>query len=48
MSEMVARSLSGQRFLAMPQTACATMATATILRPEMMPIPIGPLKVAAP
>jgi hypothetical protein len=30
---IVARSRSGQRFRAMPQTACATTATATILSP---------------
>ncbi len=36
-------ALVRQRFLP-SQTACATMATATILRPRVMPIPIGPLK----
>jgi hypothetical protein len=43
-SAMPARGLSGARLRAMPQTACATTATATIFSPWMMPSATGPEK----
>ena len=44
---MAARCLSGQSVLAMPKTACATIATATIFRPCSAPTPTGPSMRAA-
>ena len=45
---MEARSRSGHSERAMPHTACATMATATSLRPWSKPVPAGPLSAPAP
>ena len=45
---MEARSRSGHRVRAMPQTAWATMATATSFRPCSSPTPIGPPSAPAP
>jgi hypothetical protein len=45
---MLARSRSGARLRAIPQTACATTATATTLRPWISPPPTGPSKAEAP
>ena len=45
---MEARSRSGQSVRAMPHTACATMATATSLRPCSSPVPKVPASALAP
>ena len=42
MTAIDARSRSGQSVRAIPQTACATIATATSLRPCSSPAPTGP------
>ena len=45
---MEARSRPGHSVRAIPHTACATMATATSLRPWSTPVPAGPLSAPAP
>ena len=45
---MDARSRSGQRVRDMPHTACATMATATSLRPCSSPTPTGRPRASSP
>ena len=47
-SAIIARARSGVSVRVMPQTACATTATATSLRPCRNPSAIGPVKAAAP
>lgn len=45
---MVARRASGARVRAIPHTACATIATATMVSPCTTPAAIGPDSTAAP